>query len=130
MMALAKRSRPGSRVLREGDRAAAQGLRVLESWWSCLTPGQRRYLGKRRFATGARRSPPLIPVSLAWRMGATLYCWGVVILSLVPFFAVIVLATSLSRPGATSPVASAHLQAAAAAATPSASATTDGLIWD
>jgi hypothetical protein len=45
-------------------------------------------------------------------------------------FAVIVLATSLSRHGATSSVASAHLQAAAAAATPSASATTDGLIWD
>lgn len=44
-------------------------------------------------------------------------------------FAVIVLA-SLSQHGATSSVASAHLQAAAAAATPSATASTDGLIWD
>ena len=44
-------------------------------------------------------------------------------------FAVIVLA-SLSQHGATGSVASTHLQAAAAAATPSASATTDGLIWD
>jgi iron(III) transport system permease protein len=53
---------------------------------------QRRYLGKRRFATGARRSPPLIPIGLASRLGASLYCWAVVILSLVPFFAVVVLA--------------------------------------
>jgi hypothetical protein len=44
-------------------------------------------------------------------------------------FAVIVLA-SLSQHGATSAVASARMQAVAAAATPSASATTDGLIWD
>ena len=44
-------------------------------------------------------------------------------------FAVIVLA-SLSQHGGTVPVASAHMQAAAADATPSASATTNGIIWD
>ncbi|MGZ5090946.1 MAG: ABC transporter permease, partial [Vulcanimicrobiaceae bacterium] len=52
---------------------------------------QRRYLGRRRFATGARRSPPLIEVSPAWRALATGYCWTVVVVSLVPFFAVIVI---------------------------------------
>ena len=53
---------------------------------------QRRYLGRRRFATGARRSPPLIPVGPSLRLAATLCCWGFVILSLVPFLAVGVLA--------------------------------------
>lgn len=52
---------------------------------------QRRYLGGRRFATGARRSPPLIEVGRGWRLLATSYCWGVVLASLVPFFAVIVI---------------------------------------
>jgi iron(III) transport system permease protein len=53
---------------------------------------QRRYLSRRRFATGARRSPPLISVSLPFRLVATLMCWAVVIFSLIPFFAVVVLA--------------------------------------
>jgi iron(III) transport system permease protein len=52
---------------------------------------QRRYLGRRRFATGARRAPPLIDVGRGWRAFATLYCWTIVLLSLVPFFAVIVI---------------------------------------
>ncbi|MDB5862925.1 MAG: iron transporter permease [Betaproteobacteria bacterium] len=52
---------------------------------------QRRYLGRRRFATGARRSPPLIEVGPGWRALATAYCWTVVLVSLVPFFAVIVI---------------------------------------
>lgn len=52
---------------------------------------QRRYLGRRRFATGARRSPPLIEVGPGWRALATTYCWTLVLLSLVPFFAVIVI---------------------------------------
>jgi iron(III) transport system permease protein len=52
---------------------------------------QRRYLGRRRFATGARRSPPVIDVGPGLRLAATAYCWGVVLLSLVPFFAVIVI---------------------------------------
>jgi iron(III) transport system permease protein len=52
---------------------------------------QRRYLGRRRFATGARRSPPLIPIGRGWRAVATGYCWTLVLASLVPFFAVIVI---------------------------------------
>src|SRR5437762_3970232 len=52
---------------------------------------QRRYLGRRRFATGAKRSPPLIEVGRGWRTVATAYCWTLVLLSLVPFFAVIVI---------------------------------------
>ena len=52
---------------------------------------QRRYLGRRRFATGARRSPPLIETGPGWRAAATAYCWAVVLISLVPFFAVIVI---------------------------------------
>ena len=50
---------------------------------------QRRYLAKRRFATGARRSPPIIPLSRPWRLLATAYGWGVVLLSLLPFGAVL-----------------------------------------
>ena len=52
---------------------------------------QRRFLGRRRFATGARRSPPLIEAGAGWRAIATAYCWAVVLISLVPFFAVIVI---------------------------------------
>jgi iron(III) transport system permease protein len=52
---------------------------------------QRRYLGRRRFATGARRSPPLIPIGRGWRAVATGYCWTLVLASLVPFFAVSVI---------------------------------------
>ena len=52
---------------------------------------QRRYLGRRRFATGARRSPPLLETGHGWRVAASAYCWAVVLISLVPFFAVIVI---------------------------------------
>jgi iron(III) transport system permease protein len=52
---------------------------------------QRRYLGTRRFATGAKRSPPLIPASRGWKALASAYCWAIVLVSLVPFFAVIVI---------------------------------------
>ena len=52
---------------------------------------QRRYLGRRRFATGAKRAPPLIAVGPGWRALASLYCWAIVLISLVPFFAVIVI---------------------------------------
>jgi len=52
---------------------------------------QRRYLGRRRFATGAKRSPPLIAVGPGWRVLASIYCWAIVLISLVPFFAVIVI---------------------------------------
>jgi len=52
---------------------------------------QRRYLASRRFATGARTSSPPISVSRGWRILATAYCWAVVLLALVPFFAIVAL---------------------------------------
>jgi iron(III) transport system permease protein len=52
---------------------------------------QRRYLARHRFATGARAVPPLIRVGAGWRTLATTYCWAVVLLALVPFFAIVVL---------------------------------------
>ena len=50
---------------------------------------QRRYLNKRRFATNARSAPPPLPLSPGWRALATGYSWGVVLLSLLPFVAVL-----------------------------------------
>jgi iron(III) transport system permease protein len=52
---------------------------------------QRRYLANRRFATGARVAPPLIKMGTGWRIVATTYAWAVVLLALVPFFAIVVL---------------------------------------
>jgi iron(III) transport system permease protein len=52
---------------------------------------QRRYLAGRRFATGARTAPPLIRIGMGWRIVATTYSWLVVLLALVPFFAIVVL---------------------------------------
>src|SRR5262245_27177248 len=52
---------------------------------------QRRYLANRRFATGARAAPPSIRTGIGWRLLAAIYCWAVVLLALVPFFAIVVL---------------------------------------
>lgn len=52
---------------------------------------QRRFLSSRRFATGARSAPPIPRVGLGLRLLATTYCWAVVLLALVPFFAIVVL---------------------------------------
>lgn len=52
---------------------------------------QRRFLANRRFATGARSAPPILKVGPGLRIAATLYCWSVVLLALVPFFAIVVL---------------------------------------
>jgi iron(III) transport system permease protein len=52
---------------------------------------QRHYLARRRFATGARRAPPPIALTRPWRWLATLYAWGLVLLSLLPFGAVLVI---------------------------------------
>src|SRR5262249_43250695 len=52
---------------------------------------QRRYIAARSFATGARGSPPPVKLTAPWRMMATTYCWGVVLLALVPFFAIVTL---------------------------------------
>ncbi|MFI4986190.1 MAG: ABC transporter permease [Alphaproteobacteria bacterium] len=50
---------------------------------------QRRYLSRRRFATGARAAPPVIDAGRGWRTLAAFYGWGLVLLALVPFFAVV-----------------------------------------
>ena len=52
---------------------------------------QRRYLSARRFATGTRAAPPILKVGLGLRIAAAVYCWTVVLLALVPFFAIVVL---------------------------------------
>jgi len=52
---------------------------------------QRRFLSRRRFATNARAAPPLLRVGWGLRIAATLYCWTIVLLALVPFFAIVVL---------------------------------------
>jgi iron(III) transport system permease protein len=52
---------------------------------------QRYYLSRRRFATGARAAPPELAVARGWRWAGTAFCWGVVLLALVPFFAVVVI---------------------------------------
>ena len=52
---------------------------------------QRFYLSRRRFATGARTAPPLLRPGRILRGVAAIYCWGVVLLALVPFFAVVVI---------------------------------------
>jgi iron(III) transport system permease protein len=52
---------------------------------------QRNVLGRRHYATGARRSPPLLAVSRPLRLLGAAYCWTVVMAALVPFMAVIVI---------------------------------------
>lgn len=52
---------------------------------------QRRYLSARRFATGTRAAPPILKVGTGLRIAAAVYCWTVVLLALVPFFAIVVL---------------------------------------
>jgi len=51
---------------------------------------QRYYLGRRRFSTAARRAPPELIVAPWLRRLATTYSWGIVLIALVPFFAIIV----------------------------------------
>lgn len=52
---------------------------------------QRRFLSSRRFATNARQVPPILKIGPAFRILATVYCWSIVLLALVPFFAIVVL---------------------------------------
>jgi iron(III) transport system permease protein len=52
---------------------------------------QRRMLSRRHYATGARRSTPLLAVSPSMRRLAAAYCWIVVGAAIVPFAAVVVL---------------------------------------
>ena len=52
---------------------------------------QRRFLSRRRFATNTRQAPPLLKVGRGVQAAATVYCWAIVILALVPFFSIVVL---------------------------------------
>jgi iron(III) transport system permease protein len=52
---------------------------------------QRRFLASRRFATNTRQAPPILKVGAGFRIAATVYCWTIVLLALVPFFAIVVL---------------------------------------
>jgi iron(III) transport system permease protein len=76
----------------DNNPAAAGALSVLLiSGTAIALLVQRRYLNKRRFATNARTAPPPLPLSPGWRMLATVFCWGIVILSLLPFLAVLII---------------------------------------
>jgi iron(III) transport system permease protein len=52
---------------------------------------QRNVLSRRHYATGARRSPPLLEVSRAMRVLGAAFCWTIIAAALLPFFAVIVI---------------------------------------
>ncbi|HYD05926.1 MAG TPA: iron ABC transporter permease [Reyranella sp.] len=52
---------------------------------------QRHFLSSRRFATNTRQTPPILRMGPGLRAVATIYCWGLVLLALVPFFAIVVL---------------------------------------
>jgi iron(III) transport system permease protein len=52
---------------------------------------QRRMMSRRHYATGARRSTPLLSVSPLIRRLAAAYCWIVVGAAIVPFAAVVVI---------------------------------------
>lgn len=52
---------------------------------------QRNVLGRRHYATSARRSPSLLVVTRPVRMLGATYCWTIVAVALVPFIAVIVI---------------------------------------
>jgi iron(III) transport system permease protein len=74
----------------DNNPAAAGALSVLLiAGTSIVLLVQRRYLNKRRFATNARSAPPPLPLSPGWRAIATGFSWAIVILSLLPFMAVL-----------------------------------------
>ena len=74
-----------------GNPASAGVLGVILIFFTALALlAQRYYLGKRRFSTTARRAPPELIVAPWLRRLATGYSWGIVLIALVPFFAIIV----------------------------------------
>jgi iron(III) transport system permease protein len=74
----------------DNNPAAAGALSVLLIAGTALVLlVQRRYLNKRSFTTNARSVPPPLPLSPGWRAVATAFSWGIVILSLLPFLAVL-----------------------------------------
>ena len=68
---------------------------VLGTLLICLTTAvlviQRRYLASRRFATRASVAAPGSKVPSGWRALGIVYAWAVVLLALIPFFAIVVL---------------------------------------
>lgn len=68
---------------------------VLGTLLICLTTAvliiQRRYLAGRRFATRTSVAAPGNNVPSGWRSLGIVYAWAVVLLALIPFFAIVVL---------------------------------------
>jgi iron(III) transport system permease protein len=76
----------------DSNPAAAGALSVLLiAGTSVVLLIQRRYLSKRSFTTSARSAPPLLPLSRGWSIAATVYSWGMVLVSLLPFAAVLLI---------------------------------------
>lgn len=76
----------------DSNPAAAGALSVILVGCTALVLlAQRHYLARRRFATAARRAPPAIPLPRRWVVPVALLCWGAVLLSLVPFAAVVLI---------------------------------------
>jgi iron(III) transport system permease protein len=74
----------------DNNPAAAGALSVLLIACTALVLlVQRRYLNQRRFTTNARAAPPVLALSRGWRATATAFSWGMVMLSLLPFIAVL-----------------------------------------
>lgn len=76
----------------DANPAAAGALSVLLIALTALALlVQRHYLAKRRFAMGARSAPATLPLSPGLRLLATLVSWGIVVVSLLPFAAVLMI---------------------------------------
>lgn len=74
----------------DANPAAAGALSVLLIACTALALlVQRHYLGKRRFSTNARSAPAKLAPTPALRLLATIMSWGIVIVSLLPFAAVL-----------------------------------------
>jgi len=72
--------------------AAAGALSVLLIFSTALVLlVQRRYLAKRRFTTNARAVPPPLQLSPGWHKVAVIFSWGIVLISLLPFAAVLLI---------------------------------------
>ena len=74
----------------DSDPASAGALSVLLiACTALILLLQRYYLSRRRFSTNARSSPPMLPLSRGWRSAAAAFSWSVVLISLLPFAAVL-----------------------------------------
>lgn len=76
----------------DSNPAAAGALSVLLiACTAAVLLVQRHYLARRRFATSARQAPPILPLGTGWRLVAAAFSWGLVLLSLLPFAAVLMI---------------------------------------